>query len=118
MNPAIQATVSQINKHGKTLSFIVVTEGQYNVETGSATNSEVTYSVKMYKKHIKATQYNYPSLIGKDSAIFFLANYNLSFVPKVKDKIIDSGNTYLVDSIFEHNAYGDIVLYKILAVKG
>ena len=107
-----------IAQHGKTCSYTIVTEGTYNVETGSTTNTEVSHSVKMYKKHIRANQYNFPNMIGRDSALFYLANNNLSFTPSVKDKITIDSITYTVDSITEHAADGLVVLYKILTVKG
>lgn len=118
MDKYLVSVLRAINQHGKTCSYVVVTEGSYNVETGSTTNTETSHSVKMYKKHIRANQYNFPNLIGRDSALFYLPNNNLSFVPAPKDKITIDNITYTVDSITEHAADGLIVLYKILTVKG
>ena len=72
----------------------------------------------MYKRHIRANQYNYPNLIGQDAALFYLANNNLKFTPAIRDKIIVGSRTYVIDNITEHRASGQIALYKILAVKG
>jgi hypothetical protein len=72
----------------------------------------------MYKRHIRANQYNYPNLIGQDAALFYLVNYNLVFTPTVRDKILIDSQVYNVDSITEHRANGAIVLYKILALRG
>lgn len=118
MDKYLAIIMKAINLHGKTCSYLKVTEGSYDVETGSTSNTETTYSVKMYKKHIRATQYNYPSLIGRDSALFYLANNALSFVPKPKDKIVIDTITYTVDSITEHSADSLVILYKILTTKG
>jgi len=114
----LASTKYQIDRHGENMSYVVVTEGSYNIETGSVSNTNTTYTVKMYKKHIKANQYNYPNLIGQDAAIFYLTNYDLQFTPAVRDKIIDSTGTYVIDSITKHQAIGKVVLYKMLAVKG
>jgi hypothetical protein len=118
MDKYLSVAVKAINTHGKVCSYLVVNEGSYNIETGSTTNTETSYSVKMYKKHIRASQYNFPNMIGRDSALFYLANNNLTFVPAVKDKIVIDNTTYTVDSITEHAADGLVVLYKILTVKG
>lgn len=117
MDRYLAIALQAINQHGKTCSYSVVSEGSYNIETGSTTNTETTYSVKMYKKHISANQYNFPSLVGRDSALFYLVNNNLSFVPKVKDKITFNSVTYTIDSFSEHAADSLVILYKIVAVK-
>lgn len=118
MDKYLSITLKAINQHGRTCTYSKVTEGTYNIETGSTTNTETDYSVKMYKKHIRASQYNFPNMIGRDSALFYLVNNNLSFVPAIKDKITIDSVIYTIDSITEHAADGLVILYKILTVKG
>lgn len=117
MNLFLKATIDAINQHGETYTYTAVSAGVYNIETGKATNTSVDYDVAMYKKQIRANQYNYPNLIGKESAIFYLANNNLAFLPKPNDSILADGGTYVVDSVYEHRAKNQLVLLKILAVK-
>lgn len=117
MNIFLKATTDAINLHGETYTYTSVSAGIYDIETGKSTNTSADYSVAMYKQHIKATQYNFPNLVGKDSAIFYLANNNLVFEPKPNDKIVDGSNTYIVESVYEHRAKNQVVLLKILAVK-
>jgi hypothetical protein len=118
MDRYLAITLRAINQHGENCTYTRVTEGTYNIETGSATNTETEHTVRMYKKHIRASQYNFPSMIGRDSALFYLANNNLSFVPEPRDKITIDAVTYTVDSVTEHAADGLVILYKILTVKG
>lgn len=118
MDRYLAITLRAINQHGKNCTYTVVTEGEYNIETGATTNTQTAYSVKMYKKHIRANQYNFPNMIGRDSAIFYLANNNLGFIPAPQDKITVDNITYIVDSVTEHAADGTVILYKILTVKG
>jgi hypothetical protein len=118
MDRYLAITLRAINQHGKNCNYIVVTEGTYNIETGSTTNTETTHALKMYKKHVRANQYNFPNMIGKDSAVFYLANNNLTFKPTAQDKITFDSVTYTVDSVMEHAADGAVILYKILTVKG
>lgn len=117
-NAFLVSTIRQIEKHGQTMTYKTVTEGAYDIETGSTTNTDTSYIVKMYKRHIRANQYNYPNLVGQDAAIFYLANNSLAFTPSVRDKIVVDSKSYVIDNIVEHRANGVIVLYKLLAVKG
>lgn len=118
MNYFLQSTVKLINQNGESMQYVSVAEGAYNIETGTTTNSDTNYTVTMYKRHVRANQYNYPNLIGQDAAIFYLANNNLKFTPAVRDKIVIGNQTYVIDSITEHRASGAIALYKLLGVRG
>jgi hypothetical protein len=118
MDKYLAIVLKAINQHGKNCTYTTVVEGAYNVETGSVTNNETAHTVRMYKKHVRANQYNFPNMIGRDSALFYLANNNLSFIPAPKDKITINATTYTVDSVTEHAADGLVILYKILTVKG
>ena len=118
MNPFLNSTKRMIDQHGQSVTYTKVTEGVYNIETGSTTNTDTNYSVKMYKKHIKSTQYNYPNLIGRNAVMFYLVNFELEFTPNIRDKITAGGETFDIESIAEHSARGEIVLYKLIAIKG
>jgi len=100
------------------MQFISIVNGAYNPSTGTVQNTSTSYSVKMYKKHIKANQYFFPDLIDRDIAMFYLANNSLSFTPKVNDQIVSGSSTYSIKEIQEHSASGEVVLYRIIAVKG
>jgi len=115
-NLFIRATASAIDRHGIVATYKVVSEGAYNVNTGTTTNTETSYSIKMYMKQIKANQFNYPTLIGKESGMFYILAYNLAFVPSSNDLITYDGVTYKVDSVQKHNTGSSVVLYKVLAV--
>lgn len=117
-NQFLASAKRSIDRHGQNMSYLSVVEGQYNIETGSVTNSETAYTVKMYKKHIRANQYNYPNLIGQDAALFYLVNSGLTFTPAVRDKIVVDSVTYVIDNIVEHRTNAKIVMYKMLAVRG
>lgn len=117
-NQFLASTKKLIALHGQSMTYTAVTEGTYNIETGSITNTETNYTVTMYKKHISANQYSYPSLIGKTAAIFYLANDSLAFTPAVQDKITVAGETFTIESLVEHRALGAIALYRLVAVKG
>lgn len=117
MSPADIATARALKVHGQNCTF-TSNNSVYDIETGGATVTSTDYTVRTYKNHIRATQYHYPSLIGKDSALFLFAGLNLAFTPKVEDLITLDGKTYKVNSIEEHLAYGTLALYKIVGVNG
>lgn len=117
-NDFLRATKQLLQLHGKPAIYSRISAGVYDIETGSTTNSSSDISLQMYKKHLRANQYNYPNLIGKDAAVFYVAVDALTFTPKARDYITFDGVKYNVDSYSEHAAHGMVVLYKILGVKG
>ena len=118
MNPFLKAAKELVNKHGINSTFTVVTEGVYNADTLSTTNTTANHTVKLFKNHIKTSQYNFPNLVGKEVAEFYLVNDSLAFTPNIRDLIVHSGTTFTVEHIQEHHAQGAVVLYTIVASKG
>jgi len=117
MNPYLYSTKQFITKHGQNATYIRVTEGSYDIATATTSNSESSTTIRMYKRHRVANQYNYPSLIGKDIAEFYITADTLTGLPAVRDKITDSVGTYTIDSFKVHSAMQENVLYIVLAVK-
>lgn len=117
-NYFLDLTKSELLKHGKPATYVRVSSGTYNVETGKKENTETNYTIQIYKKNMKVNQYNYPNLIGKDVSMFYIASDSLSFIPNVRDSIIFDGVRYSIDSYIEHAALGQVVLYKVIGFKG
>jgi hypothetical protein len=118
MNRFLAATVNQINQHGVACVYSSKGAQVYNPATSKSTSTSVDASVKLYPKHIRTNQYNYPDLVGKQVIMFYLANSELTFTPKVGDSITYNSEKFLVNSLQSHAALGEICLYKLLAVKG
>lgn len=117
MNNFDLSTKKLIDRHGHLVTYIQVIEGEYNVETGSNTNSEVSVQIDAYPKIVKATQFNYPNLVGKEVIEFLMSATLLNLIPQSSDKVIYSGNTYSVVSHIQHSALGQVLLYRILTTK-
>ena len=117
MNAFLSAVKRQVNRHGIVAQIVKVAEGVYDPETLTTTNTETTYNVKLFKDHLRATQYNYPNLVGKDAAEFYLSNDDMPIKPEMKDKIVYAGDSFTIDSIKENWALGVLCLYQIIAVK-
>lgn len=117
MNPFKRSSVKFIAKNG------VVTTYKSSARTVNEVDSSVVkvntdYTVTVYPKHVQANQYNYPTLVGKEVIMFYLADVPVGLVIKLNDVIEYSGSAYKVQSWREHVARGEICLYKIVAVKG
>jgi hypothetical protein len=118
MNQFLQSAIQMIELHGVTSTYTKVTNGSYDPNTGSVTNTETSFTVKTYPKHIKATQFNYPNLIGKDAVLVYLPGNTSVGTPDTSDKITIGSDVYTVDSFQKHIALGEVCLYRIVAVKG
>jgi hypothetical protein len=118
MNLFLKSTKQLINQHGLLATFTAITEGVYNPNTLSTSNTSTDYAVTVFKNHIKTSQYNYPNLIGKEVAEFYLANDSLTFVPSNRDLVTYSGTVFTIENIQEHHAMGSVALYTIIASKG
>jgi CYTH domain-containing protein len=118
MNPYLLEAKRAIATHGISLTYKSVANGTYSTATKTTTKTTTNYTVKMYPKQIKANQYNYPTLVGKEVVMFYLVNDSLGFTVKVADSITYNGSDYKIDSFQTHVAQGQLVLYRIVAVKG
>lgn len=117
MNLFVISTRRMIDQYGANITYSSVSDPAYNYETGRATATASNKVFKAYKRHIVANQYNYPNLIGKDIAEFYVYAASFDSTPKINDKIVQGGETYTVQRFGEHGAYGQVILYKLLCVK-
>jgi hypothetical protein len=115
-NQFAKATASAIDRHGSFVVYTEVPEAVYDVNTSSVVNTSQVHNLKAYMKHIKATEFLYPNLIGKDVGMFYILAAGLTFTPEVNDMITLNSKTYKVDSVQSHSALQEIILYRILAV--
>lgn len=117
MNQFLAASIRLIARHGVTVSYKTIARTVDEIE-GTVVEVPTTYSVVMFPKQIQANQYNYPTLVGKEVVMFYLANPPNNFTVKLNDTITYKGIVYKVQSYQEHMAKGQICLYRILSVKG
>ena len=105
-----------INRHALKVVYKKTTSRTYDPSTGMTTDSETSFDVISYPKHIKATQYYMPNLIGKDSVLFYIRNDG-RFSIDVKDSIEYNGKIYVVDTYTNHIALGKVIMYTVVGVK-
>lgn len=117
MNYFQAATQRAISTHGVDCTYTRNTTETYDPVTGNVSSTASSVTVKAYKKHIRATQYNYPNLVGKDSAMFYIYADDVVFVPVPNDVITWQSQKYTIDSVQSHEALGAIILYRLVAVK-
>jgi hypothetical protein len=118
MSEFIEAAKSLIYPNGVSITITAVTEGAYNADTGTVTNTETTTVVTAFPKVVKVNAYNMPNLIGKEVVEYLVVATDIAAQPRPQDKITRGAVVYSVDSVREHVAQGEVVIYRIIAVKG
>ena len=118
MNRFLEITIQAIKRNAIDVQYLEVQVGEYDTKTATITNTNVTHNIKVYKKHIVANEYNFPNLIGKEAASFYIANQGLTFTPKTRDIIKQGDKEYSIESISEFAASGNVVLYIAVGVLG
>ena len=118
LSPFIISANELINAHGSVVTYSAVTDGTYDSNTGTVTNTEVTTSIKAYPKRITATPYNYPSLVDKQLTQFLIAGNALASKPKTNDKVTLGTDVYTVNQVQEITADNIVCLYRCLSIKG
>jgi len=116
MNQFDRTVIAAINRHGIDAVYSSTSTGVYNPATGTATNTSASYTVKVYKRQFLATQFNQPHLVGKETAMFYVAASQLAVVPKPQDTLEFNGKLFKLDSVQEHAAHGAVVLYRLIGV--
>lgn len=117
-NPFLQAAKDLIYPNGVSITFTRVIEGEYNTSTGTVTNTEVNTTVKAFPKNVKVNAYNYPNLTSKEVKEYLIVASDLANKPQPQDKVTQGSTVYSVDSVREHVAQGQIVLYRVIVYKG
>lgn len=118
MNPFIKAAKELVYPNAITITYKSISEGTYDYETGQVTNTSTETVLKAFPKAFKASVYSYPSLVGKNASEWLVVASDLPSIPKPLDKILKGSEVFTVETYSEHVAQGEVVLYKIIAVKG
>lgn len=118
MNQHLIQAKRNVYREGVSITFVTVTEGTYDSDTGSVTNTETETIVIGYPKNVKVNSYNYPNLIGKEVTEWLVVASDLSTKPNPQYKVKRGSTVYSVHSVVEIVAQGEPVLFKVLVVKG
>ena len=117
MDWAIGSTTRALQRHGMDLVYRTIVRVVDPIQ-GSVTETPTDYTLRIFPRPMQATQYNYPTLVGKQTVMFYMAADSLAFLPKPSDSITYLGESYRVNSFQAHTAHGKTILYKIIGVKG
>ena len=110
-------TQRALQRHGTDLPYTTITRVVDEIE-GTVIETPTSYTIRMYPKQVQTSQYNFPTLVGKQVVMFYVLASSLTVVPKPSDEITYNGDVYRINSYQSHFAQGQVVLYKLLGVKG
>lgn len=116
MNLFLSATSRAIARHGVDCLYTTFVQGEYDPETGTSSKSQIDTPIKAYPKQEVANQFHMPNLIGKEIVRFYILAGTV--VPKINDSITLNSVKYIIDNFQSHQASGEIILYRIVCVKG
>lgn len=117
----IEQSIAEIlAKHGINVIYRKVQNSSYNPDLGTVSSTTSDFNLKSYPKHIRASNYYLPNLVGKDVVLFYLSAKALKVVTSIslKDSIVYGSKEYKIESYSEHVFAGEVLLYKVIAVKG
>ena len=117
MQWAVGSTKRALQRHGMDLPYSTITRTVEPIE-GTVTEVITNVTLRIYPEPLQVNQYNFPTLVGKQTVMFYLAADGLTFTPKPSDEITYLGEVYRVNSIQAHTAHGKTILYKLIGVKG
>jgi len=117
MDWAVGSTKRALQRHGQNLTYSSIARVVDPI-LGSATETLTITTLKIYPEPIQANQWNFPTLVGKQTVMFYLAADGLTFTPKPSDEITYQGEVYRINSFQSFTAHGKTILYKLLGVKG
>ena len=117
MQWAVGSTKRALQRHGADLPYSTITRTVDSIE-GTVTEVITSVTLRIYPEPLQVNQWNFPTLVGKQTVMFYLAADGLTFTPKPSDEITYLGEVYRVNSIQAHTAHGKTILYKLIGVKG
>lgn len=115
-----KSTSNIISVYGKPVTYLVTTEGSYNIETGGMSAETVTsHSINAYKTKASYSETQNPSLIGKDSAVYLVDGLAVTFTPNVGDRIQvpSEGSDYQVVMISQIQVQDVTALWRFICVR-
>ncbi len=109
-----------INRFGKTRVYVRKTDEVYNFETQTLVSGEELHTVKMFKTDPKESDSKYPNLVGKVVAVMLIAAGDISFKPKIGDKIKDQylgvDESYEIVQIKVNDAGEQVASWRLVCV--
>ena len=109
-----------INRFGKTRVYVRKTDEVYNFETQTLVSGEELHTVKMFKTDPKESDSKYPNLVGKVVAVMLIAARDISFKPKIGDKIKDQylgvDESYEIVQIKVNDAGEQVASWRLVCV--
>lgn len=109
-----------IKRFGRKVTYLRVSEGEYNIETGAVEDTTTTDKcVWAYKTDNSDSDVNSPDLVGKQ-VVTYLISSDLGFVPETDDVITFTfqGKTYreVIRTVKENWAGNCVAHYRVVCI--
>ena len=117
MNPFKKAAIDAVKRNGRDMPYTSITRTVDKI-LGTVVETKVDYTIRCYPRSVKASQYSFPDLIGKEVVTFYLAVDGLPFQPKVNDTIKLDGKVFTIRHYDFHEAHGENCLFKLTGATG
>lgn len=108
----------QIQREGVTVTYSSTTQGVYNPETSTVTNSTSQTVLKAFPAVCTFSEQQNPNLVGVASKAFLMTSTDLLSKPKPNDEILQGTDKYTVKIVKEHWGSGVLCMYRVLCVEG
>lgn len=109
-----------IDRFGKTRVYVRKTNEVYDFETQTVVSGEELHSIKMFKTDPKESDSKYPNLVGRVVVVMLIAAADISFKPKIGDKIKDQylgvDESYEIVQIKENDAGEQVASWRLVCV--
>ena len=116
----LDSTARVIARFGRTISYLRVQEGTYDVNTSKMTEESIlTESVTAYRTKISYSESQSPSLIGKDTAVYLVAGKSITFIPSVGDRVVDfsDGSDYQVVLVSKIDVQDKVGAWRLICCR-
>lgn len=117
MNKFLRASKAAIKRNGEPCTYKKITQGVYDVETSSVSQTEQSYSVLAFREVVSANQYNYPNLVGKEVLKVYLQGDEV-FTPSPDDKVVFGSDEFTVKMNQAYRAGPDLCLHILICSRG
>lgn len=110
-----------ISQYGQEMVLYEVVNSLFSPETNTLTQEEISYNVLGllldFKENTTGQQYSQDTVLNITDRRVIIAAYNLTYVPKVGDKLLINSKTYLITQVISDVGPANLSIIYELRIK-